>query len=153
MPVVKIITNLGGTLFLILIAVALVIIIKNKKTGITILANLGISAILNNLLKIIIQRPRPIEHRLIEETGYSFPSGHSMISMAFYGYLAYLTYKYIKNKNLKYTIIILLNILILSIGISRIFLGVHYTSDVLAGFIISIIYLCIYIKSVEKTNK
>lgn len=132
---------------------ALLVIIKNKMLGITILANLVISAGMNNLLKIIIQRPRPIGYRLIEETGYSFPSGHSMVSMAFYGYLVYLTYKHIKNKYLKYLLMIILNILILMIGTSRVFLGVHYTSDVLGGFIISIIYLIIYIKCIEKINK
>lgn len=73
-----------------------------------------------------------------------------MVSMAFYGYLIYLIYKYVKNKYLKYISIILLSILICSIGISRIYLGVHYTSDVLAGFMISISYLIIYISAVNK---
>ena len=109
-----------------------------------------IITILNQLLKRILQRPRPTEYRIIEETGYSFPSGHSMISMAFYGYLIYLIYKYVKNKYVKWTSIVLLSILICSIGISRIYLGVHYTSDVLGGFLISISYLVIYISDVNK---
>ena len=96
------------------------------------------------LLKNILQRPRPTEYRIIEETGYSFPSGHSMVSMAFYGYLIYLIYKYVKNKYIKWTLIVLLSILICSIGISRIYLGVHYTSDVLGGFLISLSYLIVY---------
>lgn len=73
-----------------------------------------------------------------------------MVSMAFYGYLIYLIYKYVKNKYLKWISIILLSILICSIGISRIYLGVHYTSDVLGGFFISISYLIIYISAVNK---
>ena len=73
-----------------------------------------------------------------------------MVSMAFYGYLMYLIYKYIKNKYLKYSLIILLGILICLIGISRIYLGVHYTSDVLAGFLISIPYLIVYISIAKK---
>lgn len=96
------------------------------------------------------QRPRPTEFRIIEETGYSFPSGHSMTSMAFYGYLIYLIYKYVKNKYVKWISIVLLGILICSIGISRIYLGVHYTSDVLGGFLISVSYLVIYISAVNK---
>ena len=76
--------------------------------------------------------------------GYSFPSGHSMISAAFYGFLIYLIYKKVKNKKLKITLIIVLSILIVSIGISRIYLGVHYTSDVLGGFLLSISYLILY---------
>ena len=109
-----------------------------------------IITILNQLLKRILQRPRPTEYRIIEETGYSFPSGHSMISMAFYGYLIYLIYKYVKNKYIKWISIVLLSILICAVGISRIYLGVHYTSDVLGGFLISISYLIIYISAINK---
>ena len=102
------------------------------------------------ILKYILQRPRPTEFRIIEETGYSFPSGHSMVSLAFYGYLIYLIYKYINNKHLKRTLIIILSVLICIIGVSRIYLGVHYTSDVLGGFLISFAYLIIYIELVNK---
>ncbi len=149
-PIAKFITNFGGAIFLIGIAVILFIVIKNKKIGISIITNLGIITILNQLLKRILQRPRPEEFRIINESGYSFPSGHSMISMAFYGYLIYLIYKYVKNKYLKWFLITILGILIVNIGISRIYLGVHYTSDVLAGFLISISYLIVYISIVKK---
>lgn len=149
-PIAKFITNFGGAIFLIGIAVILFIVIKNKKIGISIITNLGIITILNQLLKRILQRPRPEEFRIINESGYSFPSGHSMISMAFYGYLIYLIYKYVKNKYLKWFLIMILGILIVNIGISRIYLGVHYTSDVLAGFLISISYLIVYISIVNK---
>ena len=149
-PIAKFITNFGGAIFIIILTVVLFVLIKNKKIGISIISNLVIITVINQILKRIVQRPRPTEYRIIEETGYSFPSGHSMVSMAFYGYLIYLIYKYVKNKYLKYSSIILLSILIGSIGISRIYLGVHYTSDVLAGFMISISYLIIYISAVNK---
>ena len=149
-PIAKLITNLGGAIFLIALTIILIILIKNKKIGISIFSNLVIITILNQLLKRILQRPRPTEYRIIEETGYSFPSGHSMISMAFYGYLIYLIYKYIKNKYIKWGAIILLSVLICSIGISRVYLGVHYTSDVLGGFFISISYLVIFISTTNK---
>ncbi len=149
-PVAKFITNLGGAIFLVALTVILILFIKNKKVGISILSNLVIITILNQLLKKILQRPRPVGYRIVEETGYSFPSGHSMISMAFYGYLIYLIYKNVENKYLKWTLIVLLSILIVSIGISRIYLGVHYTSDVLGGFCIAISYLVIYISVVNK---
>ena len=74
-----------------------------------------------------------------------------MISMAFYGYIIYLIYKYVTNKYIKWFSIVLLSILICSIGISRIYLGVHYTSDVLGGFLISVSYLVIYISAVIKS--
>ena len=149
-PIAKFITNFGGAIFLIVLTVFLFLVIKNRKIGVSIFSNLVIITVLNQLLKRILQRPRPTEYRIIEETGYSFPSGHSMISMAFYGYLIYLIYKYVKNKYIKWTAIVLLSILVCCIGISRIYLGVHYTSDVLGGFLISVSYLVVYISAVNK---
>ena len=149
-PIAKFITNFGGAIFLITLTIVLLVLIKNKKIGISIFSNLVIVTILNQLLKAILQRPRPTEYRIVEETGYSFPSGHSMVSMAFYGYLIYLIYKYVKNNYIKWISIVLLSILVCSIGISRIYLGVHYTSDVLGGFLISMSYLVIYISAVNK---
>ena len=149
-PIAKFITNFGGAIFLSIATIALLLLIKNKKIGLSIFSNIVIITILNQLLKRILRRPRPTEFRIVEETGYSFPSGHSMVSMAFYGYLIYLIYRYIKNKYVKWTLITILSILICLIGISRIYLGVHYTSDVLGGFLLSISYLVIYISSIKK---
>ena len=149
-PIAKFITNFGGAIFVISLTTILFFVIKDKKIGISIITNLGIVTILNQIIKFIMQRPRPTEFRIIEETGYSFPSGHSMVSLAFYGYLIYLIYKYINNKHLKRTLIIILSVLICIIGVSRIYLGVHYTSDVLGGFLISFAYLIIYIELVNK---
>ena len=149
-PIAKFITNLGGAICLIVLTIILIFLIKNKKIGLSIFANLVIVTGLNQLLKRILQRPRPTEFRIVEETGYSFPSGHSMVSMAFYGYLIYLIYKYVKNKYIKWSLIVLLSCLIVGIGTSRIYLGVHYTSDVLGGFLISVSYLVIYISAVNK---
>ena len=94
----------------------------------------------------IVHRARPTGFRLITETGYSFPSGHSMVSMAFYGYLIYLIYKNVRNKKLRWAFITGFGLLIFIIGMSRIYLGVHYTSDVFAGFLFSLGYLVVYIK-------
>ncbi len=149
------ITNFGAPYFLITIALLSIICIKDKKIGIWITLNLIISAILNVLLKNLIQRPRPQEYRLIEEYGYSFPSGHSMVSVAFYGLIAYLIWKKLENKKGRYILSTIFAILPILIGFSRIYLGVHYTSDVLAGLLLSVSYLIIFttiIKSdVEKS--
>jgi len=152
-PIAKFVTNLGGAVFLIALTVILILVIKNKKIGISIFANLTIITVLNQILKRILQRPRPTKFRIIEESGYSFPSGHSMVSMAFYGYLIYLSYKYINNKYIKWGLNFILGLLIVSIGISRIYLGAHYTSDVIGGFLISISYLIIYVITVNKLMK
>lgn len=144
--VMKVITWFGSATCLIPLTILLFIILKNKRTGFLIGINLVFVTILNQLLKFVLQRPRPVDYRLIDETGYSFPSGHSMVSMAFYGYLIYLIYKSKFNKYVKIILMTILALLILFIGISRIYLGVHYTSDVVAGFLLSISYLIVFIK-------
>lgn len=148
-PIAKFITQFGGVIVLVSLATILFIVIKDKKIGFCIYLNLGIIGALNQLLKHIVQRPRPNGFRLIDESGYSFPSGHSMASAAFYGFLIYLIYKKCKNTKLKITLISLLSLLVVSIGISRIYLGVHYTTDVLAGFFVSVSYLMIYTSIVD----
>lgn len=149
-PTVKIITWFGSATCLIVLTFILFILIRNKKQCTLIGINLIIITILNQILKFILQRPRPTEFKIINEKGYSFPSGHSMVSMAFYGYLIYLIYRQIKNKYLKCILISILSLLILLIGVSRIYLGVHYTSDVCAGFVISIAYLIVFIRITKK---
>lgn len=154
-PFVKFITNFASPYWFTIFSILLFITIKNRKIGICIVINLGLSAALNFIVKNIMRRPRPEEYRLIPESGYSFPSGHSMVSLAFYGFLIYLIHKNIKNEALKVILILALTILIISIGISRIYLGVHYTSDVLAGFLTAIVYLIIYvhvIKNIKMEN-
>lgn len=149
-PIMKGITWCGSAICLILVSFLSFFIFKNKKTSIFVWINLISITILNQVLKFILHRPRPTDFRIIEESGYSFPSGHSMASMAFYGFLIYLIYKKINNKYSKWGLICFLFILILFIGISRIYLGVHYTSDVLAGFLISIAYLILFVSIVNK---
>ena len=148
-PVMRLITQFGGTILMIVWALASLVLIKNKRIAISVVSNLVLIALLNNILKLIVRRARPTGFRLIAETGYSFPSGHSMVSMAFYGYLIYLIYKNVRNKKLRWTLITCFSLLILIIGMSRIYLGVHYTSDVFAGFLFSLGYLVIYTKLID----
>lgn len=148
--IVKVITNITSPIMVIITALILVLAIKDKKIKISLVINLLGITIINNLIKVIIARPRPEINKLVTETGYSFPSGHSITSMVFYGYLVYLTYKYINNKRIKIPLIIFLILLIPTIGLSRIYLGVHYTSDVLCGFLLGIIYLILFISISKK---
>lgn len=76
--------------------------------------------------------------------GYSFPSGHSMVSMAFYGLLIYLIWKNCANPKLRNSLCFFLALLIPLIGLSRVYLGVHYASDVIGGFVVSLVYLIVF---------
>lgn len=142
----RIITEFGNVFAFLGITVATVLLLKKKKYMILILGNLGLIALLNHILKSIFIRPRPLHIALIKETGYSFPSGHAMASVAFYGFLIYILWQTKQKRSVKIVVTALLSILVLFIGISRIYLGVHYASDILAGFSLSIIYLIIMTK-------
>ena len=134
----KLCSNLGSTWFYVIL-VLLLVIFKNKKdiwVGIHLLIIQGI----NRFIKALVKRARPPQiYHLVKETNYSFPSGHSMSAMAGYGLLII----EVQKSSLKYKTIIkvFLVIMIFLIGLSRIYLGVHYFSDVIGGFLLSLSYL------------
>ena len=152
--IIKIITFLGSAAFVITVTVLALLLIKNKRIGLFMSIDLIVITIFQYILKPTFSRLRPVGINLIEETNYSFPSGHSLTAMAFYGFIIYLIYK----SNLKYKklLITLLSILILLIGLSRVYLGVHFITDVLGGFTFSVFYLILFIELTKKhikTNK
>lgn len=102
---------------------------------------LALSTVSNMILKRFVDRARPgIEHLVSVET-LSYPSGHAMSAMAFYGFLIFLLYKFKINNMIKFLLIFVLTLLILSIGISRVYLGVHFPSDIAGGFIAGFIWV------------
>lgn len=137
------ITFFASPIFLIILSIFLFFIFKNKKYGLLSAVNLIVITLINQILKFIFTRPRPFEWMLIEESGYSFPSGHAMVSMGFYGMLIFLTWQTNISKHAKRIWTVILSLLIVLIGISRIYLGVHYASDIAAGFTLSLSYLII----------
>jgi len=149
----KFITSFGNTstVFILLCVVlwGLVKFIRNKKIALIFLISLCGNVLFNQLLKVIVARERPID-KLINIGGFSFPSGHAMVSMFFYGGIMYLISKLVKRKVLRIMLIIMFAILIFLIGFSRIYLGVHYFSDVLVGFLVSILFLDLFRDFVEK---
>jgi len=147
------ITNLGGATFLIILSTILFIIIKKKKIPLYIFMNLTCAFLTNEITKSIFTRSRPIGINLIDETGFSYPSGHSMVSLSFYGFITYLLLKNCKNNLIKTIIIISSIILISLVGFSRIYLGVHYLSDVIGGFLLATIYLNLYINIIKLEKK
>ena len=152
--IMKTITKLSDTSYIIIIAIILTLLFlfkfKQKEVAKLIPSNLIFITLLNQTLKIIFQRERPFGYHLIEMSGYSFPSGHAMVSMAFYGLLIYIIYHLVKNKTLRNILIIMNVLIIFFIGISRVYLGVHYISDIIAGYSISIIYLLLFTKLLRK---
>ena len=95
----------------------------------------GMAPVITAILKHLNQRPRPFDNPLISLFDYSFPSGHAMTSFVFYFTISYFVYHFTKNKLITFITFVASVILISLIGISRIYLGVHYPSDVIAGYL------------------
>ncbi len=114
---------------------------KNLRLVIQMIFVLVIAGLSNLALKQLINRPRPEVEHLVSVATLSYPSGHAMSAMSFYGFLIYLFYGFKINKWLKSGIILLLSVLIFTIGISRIYLGVHFPSDIAGGFIAGVIWV------------
>ena len=104
-------------------------------------------------LKRLFGRPRPLDPILQEFKGLSFPSGHALMSVTFYGLIIYLTWHLVQHKTAKWTIIILLILWINLIGFSRIYLRAHNFSDVVAGYCIGMIWLFISLKLLRRMEK
>lgn len=106
------------------------------------------------LLKLWFSRPRPLTPLLGPAMGYSFPSGHAMSSVTFFGLLIYFIWKKPGlNVRFRYVLIILLVLLICIIGISRIYLRVHYASDVIAGFCVGVIWLVVSLNLLDRLER
>lgn len=148
--IMKLVTSFGSGLVLISIVLIMFLLYKKKKDTIYASINLILIYIINNIIKLIVQRPRPSGYNIITENSYSFPSGHSIVSTAFYGFIIVLIYKNIKDNKKKYLYMTLLFLLIILICISRIYLGVHYLSDTLGGFFFAVAYLMVYITVLNK---
>lgn len=142
--ILYIITNIGSTIGVIVILLFLVVLFMKKKLLSDfkyVIANVGIGVIIMKLLKQIIKRVRP-SWKWIVQSGFSYPSGHTISAILLYGTLILLTGKKM-NKKYKNPIIIFLSIMIFLISISRIYFGVHYVTDVVASLILGLIILII----------
>lgn len=148
----KLISDMGSVFVLGAIAVFLVLAFLKKPRfriyGMMAAVNLASVSCLNLLFKSIFRRERPDILQLVQASGYSFPSGHSMIGAAFYGYLVYLCILFVK-KPWKQLFCGLLLALILMIGVSRVYLGVHYASDVIGGFLAGFSWLILLVTCME----
>jgi len=145
--------DVWGYLVVFSLCVALFYLIFKSWKYVAQIAMVMVLAMSSNLfLKQLINRARPDAEHLVTVETLSYPSGHAMIAMAFYGFLVYLVYQFKINKVLKFALMVFLVLLILSIGISRVYLGVHFPSDVAGGYIAGFIWVvfCIMIFNLIK---
>ncbi|RFU69711.1 PAP2 family protein [Peribacillus saganii] len=147
--IMKFFTLIGGTIPVVVLTLLslffLYWVLKHRSELILLIAVMSGANILFVSLKLLFHRARPDLHRLAEASNYSFPSGHATMAFALYGVLTFILWRHIST-GLKRTILITLSVfMILMIGISRIYLGVHYPSDIIAGYFISAFWLSIAI--------
>lgn len=122
------------------VALLLVIFIYKKwwSEAILLAGNLALTGILVALLKNVYQRPRPTIQHLVEEGGFSFPSGHALASTLVVGALVIIVSQRVKNRHLRHLLQVLLMVFILTIMTSRVYLGVHYPTDVLGSLFLGL---------------
>lgn len=150
-PVIIVITRLSDTVTIVALCVALLILPTRKKYGLPVsLAALGGLAFYKPMKHIFLRaRPDAALH-LVTQGGYSFPSGHSVTSVVFYGLMVYLVNRHCKNEKLRKVLTVICTFLAIVIGPSRIYVGVHWPTDVLAGWCIGGMVLLISICILER---
>ncbi|MFC3419114.1 phosphatase PAP2 family protein [Salinicoccus hispanicus] len=148
-----VITELGSVWLLAVLSVIVILClwIKSKdKWGILLfIIAMGGGALLTSLLKQVYGRSRPSINEAIDATGFSFPSGHSLGALVFYGFVAYFIIRSSRKRAVKILTLTISALLIILIGTSRIYLGAHFPSDVLAGYSVGTVWLLLCLLSLE----
>ena len=143
-PIMESFSALATPVTLLVLLLAVAAFAPGRRPGWCCAVNLLLVVVLNQVLKFVIQRPRPDGFRLASASGFSFPSGHSMVAMAFFGLLAWFVWRYEKDRRQRAFLLVAFAFVIVMIGVSRVYLGVHYASDVIGGFCLSIVWLALY---------
>lgn len=141
--IMKGITFFGSTIGIIVCILLSFIFIKNPFDREFIVITILGEVLLNNLIKLIVKRLRPSINPLVVEKSHSFPSGHTMASTVFYSLIVFFLWKFPISFVIKIIITLFIIAMVMSIMYSRIYLGVHYLSDVLAGACCSLFYILI----------
>lgn len=147
-PTMEAFSDLASVPSLIVVLLAIAAFAPGRRPGLCCTVNLVLVVVLNQAIKMLVQRPRPVGFRLAAESGFSFPSGHSMVAMAFFGLIIWLIWRYERDRRMRLALTAAFSIVIVMIGVSRVYLGVHYASDVLGGFCLSLAWLVLYTRFV-----
>ena len=134
-------TKIGNPLIISMITLAVVLIlifVGHWRWSVFLAINMVVGNLINHFVKSIVQRPRPSLPHLVVETGYSFPSGHATAAVMFFGSLILIGHFLIKQKSWHHLWIGIMLIMLLLLGISRLYVQVHYPSDVTAGFLLAL---------------
>lgn len=131
------ISYLGAEIMYLIAFVGMIFIAVSRQRKQVILYGiiLGMGVVINQILKIYYQRPRPDMDPIVSLSSFSFPSGHSMNSFIFYMLVSYVVYRLFPQKRVFIPVLVLCVVLIVLVGFSRVYLGVHYPTDVLAGYV------------------
>lgn len=153
--IAKAITFLGNWQSIVILCLILLIAKPTRvKYGIPVSAGALFVTVLNRLIKIAVGRPRPDQlNHLIEESGFSFASGHAISSMFVFGMLIYLVRKNFRNRAAANVLTVILLIPAFGIGLSRVYLGVHYPTDVLAGWCLGIAVIALTAEVTERIGR
>ncbi len=147
------VTEAGSVLFLMVASVILAVYLffakKSKWYSLFFSINMIGISLLTQVLKLIFERERPELIAQYGGTGFSFPSGHSTGSIAFYGFIVYLLWKTVSTKWLKWFSVLFFALLAISIAFSRVVLGVHFFTDIVAGMSLGVAWLIICIIVLE----
>ncbi|AZN43978.1 phosphatase PAP2 family protein [Paenibacillus albus] len=148
--IAKFLTLIGSSVVLIpallVLAAILFIYLKHRKELVLLLGGMLGSTLLNHVIKVIYKRARPDIHRLAEQAGYSYPSGHSMAAFTFYFLITYLLWRHIHLRRWRIALLLFSACMIICIGLARVYLGVHYPSDVLAGYWVSACWVALCLR-------
>ncbi|ARJ38852.1 hypothetical protein SporoP8_08215 [Sporosarcina ureae] len=142
--IMKLFTTIGSTTSVTLLGIlTLGVLLWKKYRAQAVLFTIVLigTGILNQVLKLIFKRARPDFNRLIDIGGYSFPSGHTMMAFSLYTVLAYIIWRNLKTTGSRIAIVIVAIFMIVMIAVSRIYLGVHFPSDIVGGILASSVWL------------